>query len=104
MKILVKRNTKASGEDLEAGETVNVSDRDGRLLVAMGKAAEVEGAEDEKSVEDAIEELTPGDPEHFTQNGEGVPQCDALSEILGREVSAAERNEAWKNFTLEDDE
>ena len=42
MKITCKRNVMASGKALEAGQTYDVSDKDGALLIAMGKAAKAE--------------------------------------------------------------
>ena len=42
MEITCTRNVMASGQALEAGQTYDVSDSDGALLIRMGKA--VEGA------------------------------------------------------------
>ena len=42
MKITCTRNVMASGKALEAGQSYDVSDSDGALLIRMGKA--VEGA------------------------------------------------------------
>lgn len=41
----------------------------------------------------AIRALDPDDPAHWTKSGK--PDATALTERLGRQVSAAERDEAW---------
>ena len=46
---------------------------------------------------EAISKLEPGD--YGTSNG--LPKCDALSESVGSDVKAAERNEAWEIFNKE---
>tara|TARA_Y100000004_G_scaffold13572_1_gene14487 strand:- start:672 stop:860 length:189 start_codon:yes stop_codon:yes gene_type:complete len=48
MKITCKRNVMASGKALEAGQTYDVSDKDGAILIGMGKAVE---AAEESSTE-----------------------------------------------------
>ena len=40
MKVLVLRNTVASGQVLEAGQTYDISDKDATLLKGMGKATD----------------------------------------------------------------
>ena len=47
MQITCTRNVMASGKALEAGQSYDVSDSDGALLIRMGKA--VEGAAPAKS-------------------------------------------------------
>ncbi|MCE4070121.1 MULTISPECIES: hypothetical protein [Pseudomonas] len=42
MKIKALRNTQAGGEELLAGKTYTVTPQDGRYLVSIGKAEEVE--------------------------------------------------------------
>lgn len=46
-----------------------------------------------QTVEEAIERLDPDDPTLWTSSG--LPRVEALEELLGRDVSAAERDEAW---------
>ncbi|WP_412522361.1 HI1506-related protein [Shewanella algae] len=45
------------------------------------------------SFSDAIAKLNPDDKAHFT--GAGKPQCDALSELMGKSVTASERDGLW---------
>jgi hypothetical protein len=45
MKITLTRGVMASGKALEAGQTYDVSDRDGALLIGMGKAVEATAEE-----------------------------------------------------------
>jgi hypothetical protein len=52
------------------------------------------------SLLEAIAQLDPENGEHYTATGK--PKADALSELLGREVSAAERDEAFATFTTND--
>ncbi|EOW9251043.1 TPA: HI1506-related protein, partial [Vibrio cholerae] len=42
---------------------------------------------------DAIKQLDPSNDAHFTKSGK--PELKALSAILGRNVTGAERDEAW---------
>jgi hypothetical protein len=44
MQITCTRNVMASGKALEAGQSYDVSDSDGALLIRMGKAVEGEAA------------------------------------------------------------
>lgn len=46
-----------------------------------------------QSIEDAMRSLRPGDRAHWTRDGR--PNAVVLSELLGRPVSAAERDRAW---------
>lgn len=46
-----------------------------------------------QTIESAIRSLRPGDPAHWTRDGR--PNAVVLSELLGRPVSAAERDAAW---------
>ena len=45
MKVLCKRAVMVSGKALEAGQTYDVSDRDGERLLLMGKAVEAPAVE-----------------------------------------------------------
>jgi hypothetical protein len=45
MKITCTRGVMASGKALEAGQTYDVSDKDGALLIGMGKAVEAKAEE-----------------------------------------------------------
>lgn len=38
MKVEILRSTVAGGENVNQGDVVNVSDRDGKTLIALGKA------------------------------------------------------------------
>ncbi len=61
-----------------------------------GKAGGASPSDDDLSVDDviaAIRRLDPNNPEHYTKSGK--PQTDALSESLGREVSAKLRDKAF---------
>lgn len=48
MKIKVLRNTVASGQDLEAGKVYEVSERDAKILIQMGKAEEYKEEKEEE--------------------------------------------------------
>lgn len=50
-------------------------------------------SEIDKDLVEAIGLLDPKDKAHFTENG--VPSCNALSELLGRKVSKEERDAAF---------
>ncbi|MCD1597866.1 HI1506-related protein [Rheinheimera aquimaris] len=52
-----------------------------------------------ETLEQAFTLLDPSNKDHFT--GGGVPQLDALSQLLGRTVKAPERDQAWKAFAAQ---
>ncbi len=49
-----------------------------------------------ETVEQAFSLLLPDNPDHFTSAG--LPQLPALKLMLKRDISAAERNDAWEAF------
>ena len=49
-----------------------------------------------RSVAEAVGMLDPGNKKHWTRRGK--PRVDALTRLMGRRVTAAERNVAWKAF------
>ncbi len=51
------------------------------------------------SFAEAILELEPDNKDHFT--GDGKPQCDVLSKMMGEPVSASERDALWSAFKAE---
>jgi hypothetical protein len=53
----------------------------------------VDGVSGNVGLMDAIKQLDPSNDAHFTKSGK--PELKALSAILGRNVSGAERDEAW---------
>ncbi len=53
----------------------------------------VEGGDNSLSLIDAIKQLDPDNTDHFTSGGK--PQVDALEKLMGKSVSAAERDAAW---------
>lgn len=59
-----------------------------------GDANVVEFSDDKATaIKQAIELLDPKNPEHFT--GSGVPQVKAIEQLLGYDISAADRDAAW---------
>lgn len=48
------------------------------------------------SIVDAIAQLDANDPSVWT--GQGKPQVDALEKILGRDITAKDRDDAWDSF------
>ncbi len=124
---LVARSTivGATGKDevVQTGETFEVDAAEAGRLVACGAAelpappqpapdegdggpdAEAGDAKADPVDEDllaAIETLDESDPNVWT--GDGKPKVEPLSELLGREVTAAERDAAWAEFSEEEDE
>lgn len=70
---------------------------DGGLGVTVGP----EGNADKQAVKvlnfaEAIIQLEPDNKEHFT--GDGKPQCDVLSKLMGEPISASERDSLWDDF------
>ena len=45
---------------------------------------------------DAIADLTPGDPAHWTRDG--LPRVRALEALTGNDITAAERDLAWEAY------
>lgn len=50
---------------------------------------------------DAIAILDPDDPDQFTNAG--LPQVDALEEVMGEDITAAERDAAWAQYKAQAD-
>lgn len=53
----------------------------------------VDGSADALSIAEAIMQLDPKNEDHFTKSGK--PELKALSAIVGRNVTGAERDEVW---------
>jgi len=100
MKIKALANTVASGKEILAGKTYDVSGRDGRTLIYLKKAVEVETPDENMSIQEAIESLDADNKDHWIKDGS--PATEALEDLMGREVSATERNEAWKEYEIEE--
>jgi hypothetical protein len=64
------------------------------------RAPEKSSGGEVQSIEAAIAKLDPNDPKQFTASGK--PQVDALEHVLGRQVSAAERDAAWDKVNADD--
>lgn len=69
--------------------------------LAAQKQAQVDGQQGEDfqtvaTLAEAFALLDPSNKEHFT--GTGTPQLEALSKLLGRRVTAAERDPAFAEF------
>jgi hypothetical protein len=99
MEITITRNTVAGGKDVFIGDHVDVAGDEGKYLMSLRKA--VKGHVDlnakptatVQEVIDAIDLLDPADKSVKTKDGK--PECAALAEIIGKEVSAAIRDEAF---------
>lgn len=99
MRYLVESRLLVDDTYYVAGDTVDMDKDQAEALLAAGVLAPVAGpgaAGDDLSVDDviaAIQQLDPNNPEHYTKSGK--PQTDALSELLGREVTARLRDKAF---------
>jgi hypothetical protein len=49
-----------------------------------------------ESIRDAIRQLDPDNAEHFTQGG--LPRTGAIEALLGDDIEATERDEAWSSM------
>jgi len=82
------------GEEID--EKGNRLDR-GTVLSPAKTVVPVEAPTDKlQQIVDAIGLLDESNKNHFT--GQGIPRVEALTEILGFEVTAADRNAAWERF------
>lgn len=77
-----------ASSDGSQGESVDAGDPSTSLEEGEEPPAKPE------TLVDAIKLLDPSNAEHFT--GSGKPQVEALSELLGKKVTATERDEAWQ--------
>lgn len=100
MKVKIIQATVVAGKQVSKGTQMEVSNKDGRTLLAAGRAKRLGSGEETMSIHDAIQSLNPANPEHFTKDGK--PKTDALEDLLGREVSAAERDEAWEEYEVKE--
>lgn len=48
------------------------------------------------AIKEAIGQLDPENPEHFTKGGD--PKVEAIEAILGYNISAGERDEVWESL------
>jgi hypothetical protein len=101
-----------SGDVYEIDETLDVSEKDAEHLKKAG-AAKYKNPRDEKAsadsageaeqqlddVVEAIGQLDPNNEDHWTQAN--LPEVGALKEILGRNVTGAERDAAWEQYQEE---
>ncbi|MCG9722114.1 HI1506-related protein [Shewanella sp. Isolate7] len=75
---------------------------DKRLRVSESEVASEEGRVDVPdgdkalSFSDAIAKLDPDNRDHFT--GGGKPQCAALEALMGKAISASERDALWAEY------
>lgn len=89
----------------KVGSQTNETKQDEGALVGDGLGVTGSEGDTGKSVikslsfAEAILELSPDNKEHFT--GDGKPQCDVLSKLMGEPVSASERDALWSAFKVE---
>jgi len=76
-----------------------------KALIAKVEAAKVEAAKVEAranmTVVEAINMLDPANAEHRTDDGK--PKVTAIESILGRQISAADRDMAWEQISKSTD-
>lgn len=89
----------------KVGSQTNETKQDEGTLVGDGLGVtSPEGGADKLAIKalsfaEAVIQLEPGNKEHFT--GDGKPQCDVLSKLMGEPVSASERDALWSAFKAE---
>lgn len=81
--------TSARGAHLVAAGAVKAPERDAEELA--GEAAELER---EQAIAEAIGQLDPENPDHFTKGGK--PEVAAVEAITGFDISAKERDQVWE--------
>ncbi|WP_432460799.1 HI1506-related protein [Agarivorans sp. QJM3NY_25] len=54
------------------------------------------------TITEAFDLLETANTEHFTSKG--LPQIDALEQLLGRKITAAERHSAWQSYCAEQEQ
>lgn len=64
--------------------------------LGSGALSDTVKKDDALTLEQAFALLQPDNKEHFT--GTGLPQLDALEQLVGHKVTSAERNEAWEAY------
>lgn len=84
----------------EPGEVAQTSAADGTSgSVVQGHLPDgLKKLSKDYSLASAIARLDPENPDHFTSSNK--PQVDALTQLLGWPVTAAERDEAWAQFQI----
>jgi hypothetical protein len=88
--VLPPSNFNASNDADGAASITAMTDATGPVLASLETFAPIE------TLEQAFSLLLPDNPDHFTNNG--LPQIPALKLMLKRDISAAERNDAWEAF------
>jgi hypothetical protein len=54
----------------------------------------------EDAIRDAIRQLNPKNPAHFTTNG--TPRIEAIADLLGYQISAQERTRIWSDMQVDE--
>ena len=62
-----------------------------------GESSAEAGASDAE-IADAIGKLEEGNKEHFTAGGNGPPRVEAIEEVLGKDISSAQRDRVWESI------
>lgn len=91
-----------NGKDYGIGKTVTMPEKDAEPLLALGvikPAASSAGSDGEVTREEiiqAIGRLDPGNKDLWTSGGK--PQVSAIEAVLGKQISAGDRDAAWDVF------
>lgn len=88
--VLPPSDCSASNDADGAAAMTDATGQAGPVLATLETFAPIE------TLEQAFSLLLPDNPDHFTNNG--LPQLPALKLMLKRDISAAERNDAWEAF------
>lgn len=83
-------------DQIPAGAHIAYSAALAAKVSAQGDGEQGQGSQTVATLAEAFALLDPANTEHFT--GGGVPQLDALSTLLGRRVTAAERDPAFAEY------
>ncbi len=100
MKIKLLRNTVlGTGLIGQKGKTYEVDDKDAKYLININKASAANGDQEAPSLDQvviAIEQLDKDDDALWTNDDK--PQVEALNQILGVNITAKLRNEAFEAY------
>ena len=111
MKITAIITLHVNGKDHAPGEVLDIACEEAELLITRGfatsgqeKAASASTpAKPAPTIEDIVEAISGLDPDKdYGKNGK--PNVEAIEALLGADITAAQRDQAWDIFQKEKDE
>ena len=111
MKVIAVITLQVDGKTILPGKSVDISDEEAKSLIERGFAKSADASavieqkpaqnqQPEPAIDDVIEAIEILNPEtDFAKNGE--PKVEAIEAVLGQNISAETRDQAWELYQKE---